>query len=232
MGNWTGDGRRRTSSRSSPASGPRFRQDRGPARAGVSLDVAQLMTDGAGSLAADRAGIAKAVAVARTADAVVLVIGESGGDERRGVVADVARSAGRAGWSWRALVRHGEAGRGRPDERPSAESHPLWPPAPRRSSRAWFPGTEAGHAVADILFGRVNPGGKLPVTFPRNAGQAPIYYNHKSTGRPPDPKGQVHVEVPRRAVDAALSVRTRPELHAVRHPRPPLGATRSDRPGR
>ena len=50
----------------------------------------------------------------------------------------------------------------------------------------WFPGTEAGHAVADVVFGRVNPGGKLPVTFPRNAGQAPIYYNQKSTGRPPD----------------------------------------------
>ncbi len=50
---------------------------------------------------------------------------------------------------------------------------------------AWFAGTQAGHAIADVLFGDVNPGGKLPVTFPRNVGQAPIYYNHKSTGRPP-----------------------------------------------
>jgi beta-glucosidase len=50
----------------------------------------------------------------------------------------------------------------------------------------WFAGTQAGNAIADVLFGDVNPGGKLPVTFPRNVGQIPIYYNHKNTGRPPD----------------------------------------------
>ena len=54
----------------------------------------------------------------------------------------------------------------------------------------WFGGTEAGNAIADVLFGDYNPSGKLTSTFPRDVGQIPIYYNHKNTGRPyaGDPK--------------------------------------------
>ena len=48
----------------------------------------------------------------------------------------------------------------------------------------WFGGTEAGHAIADVVFGDVNPSGKLSTTWPQNVGQIPLYYNHKNTGRP------------------------------------------------
>ena len=53
----------------------------------------------------------------------------------------------------------------------------------------WFGGSEAGYAIADVLFGDVNPSGKLTTTWPQNVGQVPLYYNHKSTGRPL-PEGQ------------------------------------------
>lgn len=48
----------------------------------------------------------------------------------------------------------------------------------------WFGGSEAAYAISDVLFGEVNPSGKLTMTFPKNVGQIPIYYNHKNTGRP------------------------------------------------
>jgi beta-glucosidase len=51
---------------------------------------------------------------------------------------------------------------------------------------SWMGGTQSGNAIADVLFGDVNPGGKLPVTVPRTVGQVPIYYNHMNTGRPPE----------------------------------------------
>ena len=51
----------------------------------------------------------------------------------------------------------------------------------------WFSGSQSGNAIADVLFGDYNPSGKLPVSFPHNVGQEPLYYNQKNTGRPSSP---------------------------------------------
>jgi len=59
---------------------------------------------------------------------------------------------------------------------------------------AWHPGTMAGPAISDVLLGVVNPSGKLPVTWPKEVGQIPIYYNHPNTGRPADPKTFVAIQ--------------------------------------
>ncbi|WP_238946719.1 beta-glucosidase BglX [Seongchinamella unica] len=59
---------------------------------------------------------------------------------------------------------------------------------------AWHPGTMGGPAIADLLFGRATPSGKLPVSFPRMVGQVPIYYARKNTGRPPSPDNITHID--------------------------------------
>ena len=129
-------------------------------------------------------GIAGAVALAREADAVVLAVGESA--EMSGEAA--SRSAIDLPGHQLALVK-AIVGTGTPTAVVLMNGRPLAIPWVAEHAPAiletWLAGTQAGHAIADVLFGDVNPGGKLPATFPRAVGQIPLYYNHANTGRPP-----------------------------------------------
>ena len=70
---------------------------------------------------------------------------------------------------------------------------------------AWHPGTMSGPALADLIFGIDSPSGKLPVTFPKTEGQIPVYYAHKSTGRPPESMELIMIDdIPLRARQSSL----------------------------
>jgi beta-glucosidase len=131
------------------------------------------------------AGFPAAVAAARAADQVVLALGETRGQSGEAAARSEIDLPGRQ----QELIDAVRA-TGKPVTVVLFNGRPLTLSAVDASANAileaWFPGVEAGNAVADVLFGKVNPGGKLPVTFPRALGQVPIYYNHEPTGRPCD----------------------------------------------
>jgi beta-glucosidase len=153
-------------------------------RAAVGSGTRVLHAKGADVLGADTSGFREAVAAARQADAVVLVIGESqelsaeaanrSSLDLPGVQQELAKRILAAGRPVVAVLQNG---------RPLSVSW-LAENVPA-ILETWYLGVQMGPAVADVLFGDYNPGGKLPVTVPRNVGQVPIYYNHRNTGRPP-----------------------------------------------
>jgi len=133
----------------------------------------------------DKSGFAKAVAAAKNADIVIMVLGEIGfqtGEGRSrsnidlpGVQQELLETVYKANPNVILVLNNG-----RPLTIPwAAENIPA-------IVEAWQLGTESGNAIAQVLYGDYNPSGKLPMSFPRNVGQLPIYYNHKNTGRPND----------------------------------------------
>jgi beta-glucosidase len=186
MGSWTGDGKAEDvvsllagiKAAVSPSTRIAFVK-------GVEIDA----TVPAGPERSRAPDVSEAVAAARDADAVILALGEAAG------MSGEAASRAHLG-----LTGHQQAladailATGRPVVVVLFNGRPLAIPELAESApailEAWFPGTEAGHAVADVIFGKVSPGGKLPVTFPRAVGQVPLYYNHLNTGRPPDEKNK------------------------------------------
>src|SRR3954471_4144992 len=140
--------------------------------------------DPANDCASD-AGFADAVAKANAADQVVLALGET--REMRGEA--ISRSTLDLPGRQQELIDAIKA-TGKPFVVVLFNGRPLTLGDVAAKSpailEAWFPGVEAGNAVADVVFGKVDPGGKLPVSFPQRLGQVPIYYNHEPTGRPCD----------------------------------------------
>lgn len=129
--------------------------------------------------------ISDAVSAANKSDIAVMVLGESaimGGEATSRTNLDLLPNQ-------KALLK-AVAATGKPIVLVLMNSRPLtleWEDANVPAIlETWFSGTEAGNAIADVLVGNYNPGGKLTITFPKSVGQIPVYYNHKSTGRPYD----------------------------------------------
>jgi beta-glucosidase len=137
----------------------------------------------------DKSGFAKAIATAKKADIIIAALGEAQWMSGEAASRTDIGLPGVQEEFVRALVATGK-----PVVVVLMNGRPLTIPWVADNASAiletWFAGTQAGHAIADVLFGDYNPSGKLPVTFPRSVGQIPLHYNMKNTGRPMDPNNK------------------------------------------
>ncbi len=173
IGSWTGDGRAEDA--------VTLLQGVKAKLPGATINYAK----GCDVACAEAVGFEEAVNAARKSDAVIIAVGESA--EMSGEAA--SRSSLDLPGRQLELVKAVQA-TGKPVVIVLMNGRPLTINWVAENSPAiletWFAGSQGGNAIADVLFGDVNPSGKLPVTFPRAVGQIPIYYNHMNTGRPPD----------------------------------------------
>lgn len=144
-----------------------------------------------------KAGFAKAIAAAKSADVIVFIGGEesslSGEANARGIIdlpgiqTELIEELAKTGKPMVMIVMAG---------RPLAIGHEM--ELSDAVLYAWHPGTMGGPAITDIIYGDYNPSGKLPVTFVKGAGQIPLYYYRKNTGRPESPETFVSIDdIPR-----------------------------------
>lgn len=144
-----------------------------------------IYTEGASITETTPAKIAEAVAAARRADVVIAAMGEDFNWSGEAAV----RTDIRLPEAQRELLRSLKE-TGKPVVLVTLSGRPLdlsWEDENMEAIlQAWFPGTQGGHGIADVIAGDYNPSGRLVMSFPRNVGQVPIYYNRKNTGRPVD----------------------------------------------
>ncbi|HEX9388814.1 MAG TPA: glycoside hydrolase family 3 C-terminal domain-containing protein, partial [Anaerolineales bacterium] len=155
-------------------------------RSAVSAETKILYSKGCDNLSNDISGFEEAVKIAKQADVVILVLGDKAGltpDCTTGETRDSAdlKLPGVQEELAKAILATGKPVvvilvTGRPYALTSFAENA------NAILEAWLPGEEGGSAIAEIIFGDANPGGKLPITFPRSVGQLPIYYNAKPSG--------------------------------------------------
>ena len=155
-------------------------------REAVSPDSEVLYARGCDNLDGDRSGFDEALKIAEQADVAVLVLGDRAGLTPSCTVGETRDSVDLRLPGVQEELAKAVLATGKPvvivlvNGRPYAI--PWLDEQANAILEAWLPGEEGGHAIADVLFGDVSPGGKLPITFPRHVGQVPVFYNYKPSG--------------------------------------------------